>query len=854
MIPADSRLSSIAQQQDTNLRRTQEQNSKRLLLVLALLHSKANLGKDCLQSLFFLEMHSRENDIADATDDTCAWLLRHPEYTTWLGRDRELLWIKGKPGAGKSTLLRHALRDAKLRADDKACAPADKLVVASFFFHARGSPMQKSPLGMFRSLLHQVLCQIPESLSELTSDFTRKCERQGRAGEQWEWHEAELRTLFKDSIAEAKKTYSIEIYVDALDECGEETAKDLVADFQSLISTTTSCGPKSLKVCFSCRLYPIMKLECGRSICVDKENDHDIRTYVGVHLGRGISESSKVQEIQEEIIKKARGNFQWVSLVIPEVLKSHKKGRNMNAIRGDIRKIPSELSDLYRKLLEDIPEDERPQSLLLMQWIFFAFRPLSLTELRFAMAITPDSPYKSLGEMKQNSTDYAETDDAMDNMVKNLSRGLTEVLKDGSGRRIVQFNHQSVNDYLFSSGFRNLGSPEEFSVLGRAHFQLSRSCIKHITMAEVRHSTMDNINELRTILPLLDYATEYWMKHAKIVEAESTAQDDLLSLFAWPSDHVLEYLINKHGRKSFIGMTLLHIASEYGFRSTVKAILSSLENSILLNSMDGRGRTPLSRAAQDGHKEIVKLLLGREGIEINSQDQRGRTPLSYAAQDGHEEIVKLLLGREDIEINSQDQRGRTPLSHAAEDGHEEIVKLLLEREDIEINSQDQIGRTPPSYAAEYGYEGIVELLLEREDIEINSQDQWGKTPLSHAAEYGNEGIVELLLEREDIEINSQDQWGRTPLSYAAEYEHEGIVKLLLKREDIEINSQDQWGMTPLSYAIQERDHVVAEQLQQKLRERGEVDELVGCTPDDSLTGYAFTIYDLCVLEEPEWWR
>jgi hypothetical protein len=119
MIPADLSIYSIARQQNTNLRRTQEQQVKRLLLVLALLGSNANLGKECLQSRFFQEILSREHDITDATDGKCACLLQHTEYTTWLRRDRELLWVKGKPGAGKSALLKHSLRDAKERTDDR---------------------------------------------------------------------------------------------------------------------------------------------------------------------------------------------------------------------------------------------------------------------------------------------------------------------------------------------------------------------------------------------------------------------------------------------------------------------------------------------------------------------------------------------------------------------------------------------------------------------------------------------------------------------------------------------------------------------------------------------------------------
>jgi ankyrin repeat protein len=56
---------------------------------------------------------------------------------------------------------------------------------------------------------------------------------------------------------------------------------------------------------------------------------------------------------------------------------------------------------------------------------------------------------------------------------------------------------------------------------------------------------------------------------------------------------------------------------------------------IQLDSKDNiYGRTPLSWAA-------VKLLL-EKGAELESKDGQGQTPLSLAAKNGHKAVVKLL--------------------------------------------------------------------------------------------------------------------------------------------------------------------------------------------------------------------
>eukprot|EP00658_Telonema_sp_P-2_P076721 TRINITY_DN6775_c0_g1_i1.p2 TRINITY_DN6775_c0_g1~~TRINITY_DN6775_c0_g1_i1.p2 ORF type:complete len:105 (+),score=34.15 TRINITY_DN6775_c0_g1_i1:197-511(+) len=59
-------------------------------------------------------------------------------------------------------------------------------------------------------------------------------------------------------------------------------------------------------------------------------------------------------------------------------------------------------------------------------------------------------------------------------------------------------------------------------------------------------------------------------------------------------------------------------------------------------SITGR-YTPLSFAAQNGHTEVVRELLGA-GAEVDKAAENGATPLSFAAQNGHTEVVKELLG------------------------------------------------------------------------------------------------------------------------------------------------------------------------------------------------------------------
>ena len=111
-----------------------------------------------LDSLSFEQIDARLLNIKKAHDMACNWLYEHLEYKMWLNRDfthehHGFMWIKGKPGAGKSTMMKHALLKTK-----KVLAGA---TIISFFFNSRGSILEKSTLGIYRSLLFQRLIAIP---------------------------------------------------------------------------------------------------------------------------------------------------------------------------------------------------------------------------------------------------------------------------------------------------------------------------------------------------------------------------------------------------------------------------------------------------------------------------------------------------------------------------------------------------------------------------------------------------------------------------------------------------------------------------------------------------------------------
>ena len=83
---------------------------------------------------------------------------------------------------------------------------------------------------------------------------------------------------------------------------------------------------------------------------------------------------------EEDIVERPNGVFQWVVLVVPRIISQCRKGKNFTGDPSQDQEtpwLPQEPRELYHRILEDIPDNERPCSLRSMWWICFALEPLS---------------------------------------------------------------------------------------------------------------------------------------------------------------------------------------------------------------------------------------------------------------------------------------------------------------------------------------------------------------------------------------------------------------------------------------------------------------------------------------------
>lgn len=114
-----------------------------------------------------------------------------------------------------------------------------------------------------------------------------------------------------------------------------------------------------------------------------------------------------------------------------------------------------------------------------------------------------------------------------------------------------------------------------------------------------------------------------------------------------------------------------------------------------LNLADNAGNTPLQIAALEGFTDIVKFLLENK-CEVNTRNIDKETPLIDAVENGHVEVVRLLL-QHGANPRLGNAKGDEPYELVPQDdeNYEEIRRLLAEAKEKQINQPGPIEQPEP---------------------------------------------------------------------------------------------------------------------------------------------------------------
>ena len=125
-----------------------------------------NITGECiLKSLRFEAQTERYEGVGDAHTRTFEWIfsknnsqeVHWDSFVDWLERKDGLYWINGKAGCGKSTLMKYINHNPSTAKHLSTWAGTSDLYTAEFYFWNIGTALQKSQVGLLRSLLREVL-------------------------------------------------------------------------------------------------------------------------------------------------------------------------------------------------------------------------------------------------------------------------------------------------------------------------------------------------------------------------------------------------------------------------------------------------------------------------------------------------------------------------------------------------------------------------------------------------------------------------------------------------------------------------------------------------------------------------
>jgi len=158
-------------------------------------------------------------------------------------------------------------------------------------------------------------------------------------------------------------------------------------------------------------------------------------------------------------------------------------------------------------------------------------------------------------------------------------------------------------------------------------------------------------------------------------------------------------------------MLTIHEAALAGDLERVKMLFEG-DPHLINDTSSPDGFPPLALAAYTGQVRIVKFFLVN-GADVNfAAPGLGFTALTGAVSNGHAEVVKVLVGAGANVNHVYEDDAASVMTTAAAEGNVEVVKILLDAGgDVNVRTKD--GKTPLAMALEKGHTGIAELLRAR---------------------------------------------------------------------------------------------------------------------------------------------
>ncbi|MCJ1391416.1 hypothetical protein MMC18_004280 [Xylographa bjoerkii] len=675
---------------------------------------------------------------------TCEWFIKDKRFCEWRdSKESRLLHVYAGPGCGKSVLARYLI-------DERLVATSSAASVLYFFFKDGQEAQQKCETAI-AAMLHQFYTQ-PSQAGMAVHAITN-----------FEAHGARLSKMFDELWEILKKTLE--------DTADRDRLMQKITEYFLDYDALQQAGGR-FKILVTSRPYGHIDAQYGplngNSAFVRLDGSEktslvaaEINLVIDQKVPEYIPKVSKM--VQEAIIKHLQGmdnrTYLWLHLIL-NFIRDNIAGRGTEKkIKGLIETLPPTINQAYQRMLSRSTDYCQAKSLL--QLVIAAKRPLSISEIKVALALTQEE-YEYLHDIQMES----ESDEQFEDSLKDLC-GLLLSVHDSR----VYLIHQTARDFLtqtpfsLSNGLSRWQGP--ITILS-AEAVISRICISFLCLRDFQikppwgpsnfqwSEIEKHVGQWVDSYTLLRYTAEYWPQHVQngqdmldtsLLKKEIQLCRTTSSLFwTWYPVYCASVRENVTTNE-----TDLIIPSWIGLDRIVNILVHETTD---VNADGGAYGNALQAASHNGHDKVVQILLDK-GADVNAQvhgydkvvqilvdrgaesrkDIKGRTPLHLVSATGRMRMVEKLLSSE-FDPTVLDTQGRNSLHHAAALGSIEVVNYFL-KEGLDPSLPDRDGWTSLHWAAKKGSVDTIRT-LEAAGTRPTIEAIHGRTPQAIAVFHHNE--------------------------------------------------------------------------------------------------------------------
>ena len=409
-----------------------------------------------------------------------------------------IFWLRGQAGKGKSAIAHTIALQAR-----------NLGVLGSCFCFTRVRQHEGLHVKLFptiaRDLADRDLRLRPLLAKTITND--RSLRDTTDVAEQWEKFIVEPL-----SRLEGSSTGNIVVVIDALDESGAESTRELVLE---LLSAGHGNFPGNLRFLLTsrplvdiCRVLKTTPLIQARSLDDDAESTiGDVQLYISVRLKK--LGGTFVREIPQQLATESGGVFEWARLACDfishpvSVIAKKRLAQIQSHDPGDGRTL---LDKMYTTFLEEITKGQSDVLVMfrsVMQQILWLKKPLPISALNFIRDMFPrmDDRYPVGDILNMMASLLCGTDD-VSTPVRPLHASFYDFLLDEKRSREFTIQEGDVHRDLAIASLSVMQTCLCFNICG-----LETSYVFNSEVADLEKRVKENIP------PYLLYACQFWANH-----------------------------------------------------------------------------------------------------------------------------------------------------------------------------------------------------------------------------------------------------------------------------------------------------------------------------------------------------